>query len=147
MDFTHYFGGNIDQVQQCTLCTCLSELYRSSFELKLHRFALDIVVFFLIYNALELTLDSEEELTDSEVFRHKPPKNKPPYGNYGQGSVPKCSRYEEYSSCGPLCEDDCSNKCQGQATGCKKGCFCKNGYVRHSTGSCIPIASCLSKYL
>lgn len=79
--------------------------------------------------------------TEAGELRSKPVKNKPPYYESAYEIIPKCPKNEEYLSCGPDCEDECSRRCSPQNTGCKKGCFCKNGYVRHG-GRCISLASC-----
>uniref|UniRef100_A0A1B0D8S4 TIL domain-containing protein n=1 Tax=Phlebotomus papatasi TaxID=29031 RepID=A0A1B0D8S4_PHLPP len=82
--------------------------------------------------------------TEAGELRSKPVKNKPPYYESAYEIIPKCPKNEEYLSCGPDCEDECSRRCSPQNTGCKKGCFCKNGYVRHG-GRCISLASCQKK--
>ncbi|XP_077291437.1 zonadhesin-like isoform X2 [Arctopsyche grandis] len=58
---------------------------------------------------------------------------------------PKCKGYnEEFNDCGSACPDTCDNymiqhNCTRQ---CKKGCFCKAGYVRDEDWFCVLPKDC-----
>lgn len=58
---------------------------------------------------------------------------------------PRCHGYnEEFNDCGTACPDTCANymiqhNCARQ---CKKGCFCKAGYVRDEDGFCVLPKDC-----
>ncbi|EAT48604.1 AAEL000356-PA [Aedes aegypti] len=51
---------------------------------------------------------------------------------------------EVYLICGSLCERTCTNlyDCDLCPAVCVSGCFCKDGYVRDSLGTCIPACDC-----
>lgn len=55
----------------------------------------------------------------------------------------KCGDNEEYRTCGPYCAPTCrrphSPSCSLR---CKKGCFCKDGYLRNQDGKCVPKSQC-----
>ncbi|XP_070503150.1 fibulin-1-like [Chironomus tepperi] len=54
----------------------------------------------------------------------------------------KCPKNEEYNECGTYCEQKCFGPKVQCIQLCKKGCFCKKGFVRGPDGRCIPIDSC-----
>lgn len=69
------------------------------------------------------------------------------YGRNRYGDCQKCGLNEIYKECGNYCERSCKNlngdsNCQVLA--CKAGCFCDDGYVRDSRGSCISQQRCPS---
>lgn len=53
-----------------------------------------------------------------------------------------CGRNEKYSDCGP-CEPSCDLRKPVCSQECRKGCFCKKGYIRSQDGSCITEDQCL----
>jgi Trypsin Inhibitor like cysteine rich domain len=59
-----------------------------------------------------------------------------------------CGANEEYSVCGNLCEDTCSNRCEAPVStslaalslpnpSCVAGCYCSAGFVRNLNGNCV----------
>ncbi|KAG8198795.1 hypothetical protein JTE90_007099 [Oedothorax gibbosus] len=59
-----------------------------------------------------------------------------------------CGVNEEYSECGPSCEQTCDeyrNDYLDCPEECAKGCFCKEGFVRGSLRNCIEPRKCGNK--
>lgn len=48
----------------------------------------------------------------------------------------------EFSFCGSPCEATCANRHPICPLVCKRGCFCKNGYIRDNVKRCIPESAC-----
>ncbi|XP_055930162.1 zonadhesin-like [Argiope bruennichi] len=55
-----------------------------------------------------------------------------------------CSENEEYKECGSACPVTCSNITEQRSCPlpCRKGCFCKEGFVQDPTGKCVLPQSC-----
>lgn len=55
-----------------------------------------------------------------------------------------CPVYEEYLECGPGCQRTCDNTTIASCAliPCRKGCFCKPGYIRGPDGKCILPQQC-----
>ncbi|XP_043285606.1 zonadhesin-like [Venturia canescens] len=56
----------------------------------------------------------------------------------------RCGRNEVYNNCGNPCAPGCSGpvKDRSCATVCKPGCYCREGYLRHDNGRCVPSSQC-----
>ncbi|XP_030745469.1 chymotrypsin inhibitor-like [Sitophilus oryzae] len=52
--------------------------------------------------------------------------------------------HEEYLTCGSSCPPSCSRRNPGACIAvCKKGCFCRRGYLRQDrTGRCVRPSQC-----
>ncbi|CAH2044251.1 unnamed protein product, partial [Iphiclides podalirius] len=59
--------------------------------------------------------------------------------------VYECPSNEEYLLCGSACPYNCTNPQEPVVCGeeCIEGCFCKSGYLRNETGTCVPIEECV----
>ena len=62
---------------------------------------------------------------------------------------PKCCRNQEYSECGSACPSTCQdfaypikNSARICPAVCVSGCFCKQGFYRSSSGSCVTSNAC-----
>lgn len=63
-----------------------------------------------------------------------------------------CDLNEEWKDCGPMCRPVCNatkeehTRCQSiinqVSNGCRRGCFCKKGYILNNVGKCIPERDC-----
>ena len=55
-----------------------------------------------------------------------------------------CGDNEEFLDCYSKCNESCAAHTGDRncGTGCKAGCFCKEGYARHEAGTCISINEC-----
>ena len=49
---------------------------------------------------------------------------------------------EEFNYCGPHIEPTCANRHPPTYFICRKGCFCKSGYIRNNDNHCIPESAC-----
>ncbi|XP_015127334.1 chymotrypsin inhibitor [Diachasma alloeum] len=48
-----------------------------------------------------------------------------------------CGRNERFQKCGSACPPSCANPDPGPcAQICKRGCFCRSGFMRNSKGQC-----------
>ncbi|XP_077284921.1 zonadhesin-like [Arctopsyche grandis] len=55
---------------------------------------------------------------------------------------PRCNDVNEvFNTCGSNCPPTCENRNPTCTEQCVRGCFCKEGYVRH-LGKCIPVRKC-----
>lgn len=60
-------------------------------------------------------------------------------------SAMSCPPNEEYRNCTPLCDRICNKEnlfCDPKDS-CKKGCFCKEGFIRQNINAkCVPEDNC-----
>lgn len=97
---------------------------------------------------IELNLDKNDE---SDNLRHEEDDSGLEIDDLERKT--KCDYGEEYSKCGDPCEATCTYdpikderpKSCGRNK-CKRGCFCKSGYVRHES-ECIFKEDCSSKFI
>ncbi|XP_075970276.1 serine protease inhibitor swm-1-like isoform X2 [Anticarsia gemmatalis] len=61
----------------------------------------------------------------------------------------KCSKQNEFFSCGSACDNECSTigkqnrtSCPIKNIVCNKQCYCDDGYARDSQGNCVPVDKC-----
>ncbi|KAL4707026.1 hypothetical protein ACJJTC_000453 [Scirpophaga incertulas] len=64
----------------------------------------------------------------------------------------KCSKPNEFYSCGSACDNECSTLGKQNRTNCpiinikcNPKCYCKDGFARDSKGNCIPVDKCKQK--
>ncbi|XP_068618092.1 serine protease inhibitor swm-1-like [Battus philenor] len=59
----------------------------------------------------------------------------------------ECPKNEEYLLCGSACPYNCTNPPESVvcAEQCIEGCFCKSGYLRADTGTCVPMEECVKE--
>lgn len=57
---------------------------------------------------------------------------------------PVCKQNEVFLTCGTACPATCDNPHPSAicTKNCVIGCFCKEGYLRHANGECVPMANC-----
>jgi hypothetical protein len=69
------------------------------------------------------------------------------------GSTEKCSKPNEFYSCGGACDNECKTLGKQNRTSCpivnitcNKKCYCEDGYARDAKGNCIPVDQCSKCY-
>ena len=57
-----------------------------------------------------------------------------------------CTGGKIYRQCGPVCPETCDSSTACNSNGCAEGCFCPDGQVENSDGSCVDHKDCFRKY-
>ncbi|XP_035227821.1 zonadhesin-like, partial [Stegodyphus dumicola] len=53
-----------------------------------------------------------------------------------------CGKNEIYKECGTACPANCTNRNPICTEKCVEGCFCMEGFVRSTNGTCVPLSQC-----